>query len=146
MICCLHCPRIYIEERNLESSFFTFSPISVYVYELRSNFYVNLLLKNPRLTNKHLNELKILTFVVRKEIPVRLAHIITQLPHYFHQDVYHQRSAQFVQDYFEMSFKEIESLPQSIQTIDSNFETQLLEVFNRFMVAYRIFFIVFRND
>ena len=52
--------------------------------------------------------------LVRSEIPIRISRVITQLPQYFPPELYEQRTAQFIQDYFEMSFKEIEALPLSI--------------------------------
>ena len=69
--------------------------------------------------------------LVRKEIPVRISRVITQLPHYFPSQVYHQRTAQFIQDYFEMTFKEIERLPENIDVIDSKTESRFLETLVR---------------
>lgn len=69
--------------------------------------------------------------LVRKEIPVRISRVITQLPHYFHPQVYHQRTAQFIQDYFEMTFKEIEALPKHIDAIDTKIESHFLEILVR---------------
>ena len=69
--------------------------------------------------------------VVRSEIPIRVSRVITQLPQYFPPELYQQRAAQFIQDYFEMSFKEIEALPLSITEIDPETESRFLEVLVR---------------
>ena len=69
--------------------------------------------------------------LIRMEIPVRLARIIPSLPHYFPAEVYQQRTAHFLQDYFEMTFKEIETLPSSIETINRKLERDFLEVLVR---------------
>ena len=47
--------------------------------------------------------------LVRREIPTRISRVINELPQYFPPAVYDQRTAQFIQDYFEMTFKEIET-------------------------------------
>ena len=69
--------------------------------------------------------------LVRSEIPIRISRVITQLPQYFPPELYEQRTAQFIQDYFEMSFKEIEALPLSITEIDPKIESKFLEVLVR---------------
>ena len=69
--------------------------------------------------------------VVRSEFPIRVSRVITQLPQYFPPELYQQRAAQFIQDYFEMSFKEIEALPLSINEIDPKTESKFLEVLIR---------------
>ena len=69
--------------------------------------------------------------LIRMEIPVRLARIIPSLPHYFPAEVYQQRTAHFLQDYFEMTFKEIETLPSNIETINRKLERDFLEVLVR---------------
>ena len=69
--------------------------------------------------------------LVRNEMPTRLSQVITQLPHYFPQQVYHQRTAQFIQDYFEMTFKEMETLPQHVDMIDQKIESKFLEILMR---------------
>ena len=69
--------------------------------------------------------------LVRTEMPSRLSQVINQLPHYFPAQVYQQRAAQFIQDYFEMTFKEMETLPEDLQTIDPKVESQFLEVLMR---------------
>ena len=69
--------------------------------------------------------------LVRSEIPIRVSRVITQLPQYFPPELYEQRTAQFIQDYFEMSFKEIEALPLSITEIDPKTESKFLEVLVR---------------
>jgi len=68
---------------------------------------------------------------IRTEIPVRLSRIIPSLPHYFPSVVYQQRTSHFLQDYFEMTFKEIEALPPNIDTIQRNMESKFLEVLVR---------------
>ena len=69
--------------------------------------------------------------LVRREIPTRISRVINELPQYFPPAVYDQRTAQFIQDYFEMTFKEIETLPDKLDTIDNITESQFLEVLVR---------------
>ena len=69
--------------------------------------------------------------LLRIEIPVRLARIIPSLPHYFPAEFYQQRTSHFLQDYFEMTFKEIEALPSNVDTINRKLENNFLEVLVR---------------
>ena len=62
---------------------------------------------------------------LRLEIPVRLARIIPSLPHYFPAEFYQQRTSHFLQDYFEMTFKEIEALPSNIDMINKKLKNFL---------------------
>ena len=75
--------------------------------------------------------------MMRREIPVRLTRIIQSLPHYFPSPVYHQRESQFLQDYFQMTFKELEALPTSINSIDKERERKFLEVLVRAGIRLR---------
>jgi len=69
--------------------------------------------------------------IVRTEIPVRLSKLIINMPDYLPTPVKEQRTGQFVKDYFEMSFKELETFPQQIDYIDKNMEAKFLEVLTR---------------
>ena len=69
--------------------------------------------------------------LVRTEIPVRLSKLIINMPAYLPQEVKDQRTGQFVKDYFEMSFKELESFPDKIQRIEHKSEAKFLEVLTR---------------
>ena len=69
--------------------------------------------------------------LVRTEIPVRLSKLIINMPEFLPQEVKDQRTGQFVKDYFEMSFKELENFPQSIDHIDKSTEAKFLEVLTR---------------
>ena len=69
--------------------------------------------------------------LVRTEIPVRLSGLIINMPDYLPPEVKDQRTGQFVKDYFEMSFKELESFPKHIDHIDKKTEAKFLEVLTR---------------
>ena len=66
--------------------------------------------------------------LVREQLPLRLAGVIKKLPTYLPEAVQQQRVAQFVQDYFEMSFKEVESFPLQQE---AGLEKRWLEVLTR---------------
>ena len=75
--------------------------------------------------------------LIRGEIPVRLSRIVPSLPQYFSPAVYQQRTSHFLQDYFEMTFKEIEQLPPRIDSIDKHIESKFLEVLVRAGIRLR---------
>ena len=69
--------------------------------------------------------------LLREELPVRLARFISTLPVLLPQEVREQRLGQFLQDYTEMSFKEIEAFPSSVESIEPGLEKKWLEVLTR---------------
>ena len=69
--------------------------------------------------------------LLRDELPVRLAHLISTLPVLLPKEVREQRLGQFLQDYTEMSFKEVESFPSSVESIEPGLEKRWLEVLTR---------------
>jgi len=69
--------------------------------------------------------------LLREELPVRLAHFISTLPVLLPKEVREQRLGQFLQDYTEMSFKEIEAFPSSVESIEPGLEKRWLEVLTR---------------
>ena len=69
--------------------------------------------------------------LLREELPVRLAHFITSLPVLLPREVREQRLGQFLQDYTEMSFKEVEAFPPSVESMESGLEKKWLEVLTR---------------
>lgn len=69
--------------------------------------------------------------IIRTEIPVRLSRLIINMPDYLPTEVKDQRTGQFVKDYFEMSFKELETFPQTVDHIDKITEAKFLEVLTR---------------
>ena len=68
---------------------------------------------------------------IRTQIPVRLSRLIVKMPEYLPEKVKDQRTGQFLKDYFEMSFKEIEMFPKNIDVIDKAVEKKFLEVLTR---------------
>ena len=69
--------------------------------------------------------------LLRDELPIRLARFISSLPVLLPQEVREQRLGQFLQDYTEMSFKEIEAFPTSVESIEPGLEKKWLEVLTR---------------
>ena len=69
--------------------------------------------------------------LLRDELPVRLAHLISTLPVLLPKEVREQRLGQFLQDYTEMSFKEVEAFPSSVESIEPGLEKRWLEVLTR---------------
>ena len=69
--------------------------------------------------------------LLRAELPVRLAHLITALPHLLPGRIKEQRTGQFLQDYFEMSFREVEAFPTQVDTVAAGLESRWLEVLAR---------------
>ena len=69
--------------------------------------------------------------LLREELPVRLAHFISTLPVLLPKEVREQRLGQFLQDYTEMSFKEVEAFPSSVESIEPGLEKRWLEVLTR---------------
>ena len=69
--------------------------------------------------------------LLREELPIRLARFISTLPVLLPQEVREQRLGQFLQDYTEMSFKEIEAFPSSVESIEPGLEKKWLEVLTR---------------
>ena len=69
--------------------------------------------------------------LVRGELPVRLAHLITALPHLLPSQIKEQRTGQFLQDYFEMSFREVEAFPTHVDSVSAGLERRWLEVLAR---------------
>ena len=69
--------------------------------------------------------------LLREELPIRLARFISTLPVLLPQEVRQQRLGQFLQDYTEMSFKEIEAFPSSVESIEPGLEKKWLEVLTR---------------
>ena len=69
--------------------------------------------------------------LLREELPVRLARFISTLPVLLPQEVREQRLGQFLQDYTEMSFKEIVAFPSSVESIEPGLEKKWLEVLTR---------------
>jgi len=63
--------------------------------------------------------------LVRAELPVRLASLIASLPSLLPEEVKEQREGQFIQDYCEISFQEVEKFPLSIPAIDHPIELGL---------------------